>query len=553
MADNFGLPPMTMHSPTPSELGAFAADNLFNDIMNDPTLAIEPNFEMGDIAVDPDFDADFDQTLFDAPRQAEEVVPMQPLMQMPVAQPQATPQFAPPDMSMGPSFHPMVGWYYPAQPTTPYVPHVPYALTSSGFTPASSIAPPASTMPSRIGTPVPGAKPKRKYGPAAYLEEQAKQRAAGNLAGRATSIEAQYTSKAKQRDERANGTTPTSKFRIKNAPIVTQVCICNDKEANKIKRPKNAFILYRSAMSKKIMKKNGSTNNQAVSKEAAVQWKNESEAVKQQYYDLAKLEAQRHAEMYPDYKYTPGITQRNKFGSESCQCGAYRANIQAMQDAGTIDADSGSEDEYVAPRRAAPAKQQQPAPPAPMTMPDPSTFGFSTPAQQAEADAYVAGLKRKRDAALEPVVTEEEPPLAKRRSPRNNTGNVSYTEPADDDIYALSPPQKRRPTPILTAQPTSPIALEDSPYKNTRSRSRASLSELFDFGFNAEPDWDNLFPANPELRPEAEADNDGDTIVVAKRRPSALAAQKKTSRTSPTRSSTKSSSSPKTYSLRGRS
>ena len=562
MAGGLALPPMnasTQYTPEKDELDSLTADSLFQDMMNDPTLTMGTDFDMDATAAPADLFGQPRQIVFDAPRQPQEVIPMQPQMSIP----QQIPRFGTPDLSMGPSFHPMVGWYYPTPAPFPYpTSQASQAAFPQSYTPAISTSPPTSAMPSGMSTPVSQTIPslKRKYGPAAYLEEKAKQRATGNPAMRAMSIEAKYTSKAKQRDDRANGVKANNMtfYRKSKAPSIVQACICTDKQANKIKRPKNAFILYRSAHAKQIMRQNGHNNNQDVSKQAAASWKAESEKVKKQFHELAEQEKQRHTEMYPDYKYAPGTTSRNKFGSATCKCGAYDANIAAMNakqnHGGSKNADNESEqddvDEYLPPR-STPLNQQQ-VPTAQMTIPDPETSGFSTPAQQAEAVAYVGLLKRKRRAAADySALHDKDQSIAKRRSPRIERMSVFYAGPDENDIYNLTQ-VKRRPSPIITTENTaiSPVQIDDSPARNTRSRSRTFFDGL-DFTMdmdtlNSDFNFEEFFADHV---PKA----DDDTIAVAARRPSMRSRKSAFPEGSPTKNPAKSSSPTKSYSLRRRS
>ncbi|KAF2764511.1 HMG-box, partial [Teratosphaeria nubilosa] len=79
----------------------------------------------------------------------------------------------------------------------------------------------------------------------------------------------------------------------------------------KIPRPRNAFIIYRTANSRKIARdlkargKNGGILNQKVSQYAGEQWKAEPEEVKERYRGYARQEAEQHKRDYPDYVFRP--------------------------------------------------------------------------------------------------------------------------------------------------------------------------------------------------------------------------------------------------------
>ena len=405
----------------------------------------------------------------------------------------------------GPFYAPEVGWYYKMinGPGAQQVAPNPYAMPQEGYTPAP-------VMPSGMTTPrapvdympavttftpgvdpiVPHMKPTRKpkYGPAAYLSKNA----GGSVTTppRTVSVsEAHYTSAARRRGTRTD-TVPTFDGSRKRKQLsIVQTCICAERRGKKVKRPANAFILYRSSRKDQIMKSLDTRNNQNVSKAAAEMWKNESNAVKKQFHDLALKEAARHKEEHPDYKYQPGLAERTKFGSASCTCGAYEINMNALvakrangsfvdyaDDEDEVGEDS---DAYVPPRsNRNPGKQPQMlmAPPTMQAPPlDPSPFGYA-PWQQGQAAPDINQPRRKRgaDQVLEQAGDEDEgndPPLAKRLL---TSPNISYAEVDDteieEDIYA---------DPGLQHQPGTypmPNPLNSPPAANTRAQSRARNS-----------------------------------------------------------------------------
>ena len=516
------------------EFPEFTQEEIDDFLQANPDLANATGYDLGDVAMD---------DLFADKQQAQEPQSsgLPPNTKGPYYDPEiqwhvkstlpiATPLLPPTDPNFkGPFFAPDVGWYYKMlnAPGALQVAPSPFAFPQEGYTPASA-TPYSSATPSGMTTPlappqympakttftpgvypvVPMSRPTRKpkYGPAAYLSKNE----GGSLSTppRTVSIsEAQYTSAAKKRDTRTAEPVPTFHgSRKRKHPSIIQACICSEKQAKKVKRPRNAFILYRSSRKDRIMKQLGSRNNQNVSKAAAEMWKNETDAVKRQYHDLAFQEAARHKAEHPDYKYQPGLAERAKFGSASCTCGAYRINMAALvAKRGTVrfvdddgDEEGDDSDVYVPPRsyRTAPARQPQMAMAPPLTMqpplPDPSTFGFM-PWQQAQAESHVDQLRRKRaaDQMLEQAGDENkgnDPPLAKRLRPTN--GNFSYAEAGDleteDDLFAdlLAQPQTGTYYPM-------PNPMNSPPAANTRAQSRArnslsppgnAMGDDFDFG-----------------------------------------------------------------------
>ncbi len=509
-----------MANPSNQVIGQMTADEL-SEFMNDDQFG-------GFLPVPMDFDANMNQSF--APQvPAPATFGMPPMPQPPTA-----------NLSMGPSFHPAVGWYYPAIQAAPLQPafQMPPAFDALGI---SSLTP--SAMPSGASTPnAPPASAlrktrpdrKRKYGPSAFFDEQAKKR--GQMARSTSPTEITYSSKAKERDDRAMAALhPKKKLdarRKKDMPAIVQPCVCNDKGQTKIKRPRNAFIIYRSAKAQQIMTEQNSTDNQNVSKLAGEYWKKETEEVREYYAGLARQEAARHKAKYPHYTYQPGLSHRNKFGSASCTCGAYQANMAALG----AEADEPEFDFEAA---------------------------FEIPG------GYALVQQQQRPAPAAPMVAE-----SSRTAPRptRSRPNINYFEPEDDifadDLFndigtsAEPPRKKRRPSPINTfrtsltgaaaalAKTPSPIAFPHggSPAQNTRSKSRAS-EELeaaladgnFDFNLDDTIDWD-LFGGDFDM---------GENIDVAG--PSRRRSSSNRSRTRTSPRSGKSTASPtRLYGLRSR-
>ncbi|KAF2862640.1 high mobility group box, partial [Piedraia hortae CBS 480.64] len=71
-----------------------------------------------------------------------------------------------------------------------------------------------------------------------------------------------------------------------------------------VKRPANAFILFRKAHSQAISRVVGGDNGQ-ISAIAGKMWKEASAEVKDEFYQRAKEEKERHAKLNPGYKYQP--------------------------------------------------------------------------------------------------------------------------------------------------------------------------------------------------------------------------------------------------------
>ncbi|PHH84301.1 hypothetical protein CDD83_2179 [Cordyceps sp. RAO-2017] len=78
---------------------------------------------------------------------------------------------------------------------------------------------------------------------------------------------------------------------------------------NKVKRPLNAFLLYRkqviSFVKNELLSTENRNNQQQVSRICGDSWKLETEKYKNKFKELALVEKARHAEAFPQYKYTP--------------------------------------------------------------------------------------------------------------------------------------------------------------------------------------------------------------------------------------------------------
>lgn len=110
-------------------------------------------------------------------------------------------------------------------------------------------------------------------------------------------------------------------------------------DGKRVKRPLNAFILYRKAFQKVAMAYCGTNKNQDASSYCGISWRQlESKSLQRQFKHWAEIEAQRHREAHPAYKYAP---KKSEFD---------------------VDDDPSSDGEYVEMRTAARPNQQKTAP-----------------------------------------------------------------------------------------------------------------------------------------------------------------------------------------------
>ncbi|KAJ3322283.1 hypothetical protein HDV06_003176 [Boothiomyces sp. JEL0866] len=75
------------------------------------------------------------------------------------------------------------------------------------------------------------------------------------------------------------------------------------KDANKIRKPMNAFFFYRNHLKAQLEERNSTTNSNEISKIAAAQWKREPETVKKIYKDLSKRAYDEFKLKYPDFEW----------------------------------------------------------------------------------------------------------------------------------------------------------------------------------------------------------------------------------------------------------
>ncbi|KAI4245484.1 MAG: hypothetical protein L6R40_002545 [Gallowayella cf. fulva] len=74
---------------------------------------------------------------------------------------------------------------------------------------------------------------------------------------------------------------------------------------NKIKRPSNSFMLYRSAYGDRVKALYPQNNHQIISKICGVSWALETPDVKEKFKEYYELEKENHAKAHPTYKFSP--------------------------------------------------------------------------------------------------------------------------------------------------------------------------------------------------------------------------------------------------------
>lgn len=593
--DNSGVPNFSHNQPAQADFGSFDLSNLDFDNL-DPNDAM--NFDFGNMSdtgatVTPNdlsLNADMNQFL-PGPAIPQEVQPMN--YQQPAPAPMTAP--GPP----GACFHPAVGWYFPAQTAALPAPGFQMAIPSTeGYAaipqPAQmlQVPQPQTVRPDdydgnfqekpKANVRKQGSKRKELFGPAAHFGIDAKSQRQKRAA--ADDADDERPRKAIRTSKNSTKKSAPTRPRGKSASIEA-ACVCPTgvgKATSGVKRPKNCFIIFRMMHQKAIAtrlganpanarSKNGQVRHDLISREAGAMWKALSASEKQQYVDMAQAEAEKHREIYPDYKYDPkrSAARDPNFGTPDCECGAYKRNMAkasrvtgSAQDLDDSDSEPDELDDYVPPRQKtasrAPAARMGAA--LPDVMPD---FGFSTPQQQAEAAAQYTAMQARQRAAQ---TASAKPPTPLRRSSRNRTHtNITYTEPSDaidltDDtdnweatVAAQLTEANTVPPAHLEGMPTNLPSLFNTPMNSppsARTRSKTSLSPTIPEGLGL-PNFDDMFDENGELTysfddfveiGSVDADtadvgtvtaaDDDDNIIVAGR---ARRSSSKSTRTSPRR------------------
>lgn len=88
------------------------------------------------------------------------------------------------------------------------------------------------------------------------------------------------------------------------------------KNPGRVKRPMNAFMLYRKAYQQRAKEWASQHNHQIVSRVCGLSWPLEPEPIRQQFKDWADMERDNHQKAHPDYKFTPSKPQKIRYGSK---------------------------------------------------------------------------------------------------------------------------------------------------------------------------------------------------------------------------------------------
>lgn len=92
---------------------------------------------------------------------------------------------------------------------------------------------------------------------------------------------------------------------VNRGTIIRHAEVMQGKKPGKVKRPMNAFILYRKAYQLVCKKYCLENNHQVVSRVCGDSWKSESTAVRDKFIEWAKVDRDQLQIAHPDYKFTP--------------------------------------------------------------------------------------------------------------------------------------------------------------------------------------------------------------------------------------------------------
>jgi hypothetical protein len=84
------------------------------------------------------------------------------------------------------------------------------------------------------------------------------------------------------------------------------------KNPGKVKRPMNAFMLYRKAFQRDAKEVSSEQNHQVLSKVCGQSWAIESDELRKKFSDWAIIERENHHKAHPGYKFTPSKPSKGK-------------------------------------------------------------------------------------------------------------------------------------------------------------------------------------------------------------------------------------------------
>ncbi|KAH8919409.1 hypothetical protein BT69DRAFT_1337321 [Atractiella rhizophila] len=250
---------------------------------------------------------------------------------------------------------------------------------------------------------------------------------------------------------------------------------------NHIKRPKNAFILYRSwfCSQEGMSKAHGVHDHRDISRIVGQMWKQLPASEKRRFEEMAEEEKAEHKRLYPDYKYKPvykktladqGRKRKNKRGAEE----DYEINRRCMEIANIISEESVGNDPESSNRVRERVKREVGEFPLPERFDKPGDMvhNFADPTYFTPQTASMSGMDDIPVSAvdyenMEQSVTSVEQPTARaKRSRQAKTWNVDSVV-AQDYRFPTAPMEPTDPTAYQYPTPTPDYSLANGWYPGT--------------------------------------------------------------------------------------
>ncbi len=136
---------------------------------------------------------------------------------------------------------------------------------------------------------------------------------------------------------------------------VRQAEIESGKQPGKIKRPMNAFMLYRKAYQNRAKDHWKHHNHQIISQVCGDSWNLEPDSIRNKFNEWAKIERDNHQRAHPGYKFTPAKPSKpNGRGSKDRELGEDDSDLEDFDWNGTRNRPrkllSDADGEYQPPR-----------------------------------------------------------------------------------------------------------------------------------------------------------------------------------------------------------
>ncbi|KXS96554.1 hypothetical protein AC578_1971 [Pseudocercospora eumusae] len=331
----------------------------------------------------------------------------------------------------------LVGWYIRPQIDVPGIGGVvpiesPYDIPELGNFPPSNLATPTGPP---SGRPNP---PRRRSNPATPIQD-------------ATMTPFADPANLPQGAVQAHGIEGREDPGTVHKGSVIQPCICYVGRKEEIKRPPNAWILYRSATfdaGQRFLEQRNhpkGTGAGEVSKVCSSWWKKLSKADKAPWEQKAREMDEEHKRLYPGWKYDPGAVQKQRFGTVDCRCGAYEYNMnqRRLRAQGKAQYPGKQKKGPGRPRkRADPSMDEDEVEVEVEDDDDDSDDAFLPPAKKAKGPSRTTSQAMDEDFQDFPTPTQQtyQEDIDARRASRQQTPprilraqpNISYAEPPDE-------------------------------------------------------------------------------------------------------------------------